>query len=275
MSAVDPYREAIEHGPAAFLYRLNPLAKAFGPIPVMVVMFFVRDSWTPLAVLAFALAVVLVGSRPGWRVVVALVVGIPLGILVFSVSFGIWSDVSRLPDSAVILQLGAWRFTVAQWLVGLSTATRLAAVLVLTLISGLTTTGVDLTRSMVQQLRVPYRVGYAALAAFRFVPRFATELELIRAAHRVRGMDAGRGPIAAVRRWTGRVVPLLAGGIRHAERVALAMDGRGFGYAATRTERHLTPWRARDWVFTIGFWVVCSGIVAAMVMAGVARFGTG
>jgi hypothetical protein len=36
-------------------------------------------------------------------------------------------------------------------------------------------------------------------------------------------------------------VPLLAGAIRHAERVALAMDARAFGAHPDRTERHLVP----------------------------------
>ena len=73
----------------------------------------------------------------------------------------------------------------------------------LSLIAGLTTTGPDLVRATVQQLRVPYRIGYTALAAFRFVPRFGHELEVIRQAHRVRGAHGGRGPFAAVARWFG------------------------------------------------------------------------
>ena len=97
---------------------------------------------------------------------------------------------------------------------------------------------------MVQQLRVPYRIGYTALAAFRFVPRFGHELEVIRQAHRVRGAHGGRGPFSAMARWAGYIVPLLAGAIRHAERVALAMDARAFGAYPDRTERHLVPWRA-------------------------------
>jgi energy-coupling factor transporter transmembrane protein EcfT len=56
------------------------------------------------------------------------------------------------------------------------------------------------------------------------VPRFGHELDVIRQAHRVRGAHGGRGPFAAVARWWGYIVPLLAGAIRHAERVALAMD---------------------------------------------------
>ena len=128
---------------------------------------------------------------------------------------------------------------------------RLAAIVALALIAGLSTTGPDLVRATVQQLRVPYRIGYTALAAFRFVPRFGHELEVIRQAHRVRGAHGGRGPFSAIARWFGYVVPLMAGAIRHAERVALAMDARAFGAHPDRTERHLVPFRARDTVFIV------------------------
>jgi len=47
------------------------------------------------------------------------------------------------------------------------------------------------------------------------------------------------------------VVPLLAGGIRHAERMSFAMDSRAFGASRQRTERHSVPWRARDTVFVV------------------------
>ena len=139
---------------------------------------------------------------------------------------------------------------------------RIAAIVSLALIVGLSTTGPDLVRAGVQQLRVPYRIGYTALAAFRFVPRFGYELEIIRQAHRVRGSHGGRGPIAAVHRWAGYIVPLLAGAIRHAERVALAMDARAFGAYPDRTERHLVPFRARDIVFVLAFLAVSAAVFA-------------
>ena len=108
-------------------------------------------------------------------------------------------------------------------------------------------------------------LGYTALAAYRFVPRFGYELSVIRAAHRVRGHGfggrfGGRGPVARLVRGWGYVVPLLASGIRHAERVALSMDARAFGAHRTRTERHLVPWRTRDTVFVIAV-VVASALV--------------
>jgi energy-coupling factor transport system permease protein len=144
--------------------------------------------------------------------------------------------------------------------VGLATGLRLVAIVALALLAGLTTTGPDLARSLVQQLRVPYRVGYTAIAAFRFVPRFRHELDIIRQAHRVRGAHGRRGPFAAIARGVGYVVPLLAGAIRHAERVALAMDARAFGAFPDRTERHTVPLRARDVVFVALFLAVSAAL---------------
>ena len=55
-------------------------------------------------------------------------------------------------------------------------------------------------------------------------------------------------------------MPLLAGAIRHAERVALAMDARAFGAYPDRTERHIVPFRVRDTVFVVLFLVASAGI---------------
>lgn len=264
MTVIDPYAELQDQGPVRFLRRLSPLAKLFGPLPVMIVLIFTRDVWAPFAFVVLGLVLLAIGTRLSIRTVLALALGLPAGVLVLSLSFGLWTDPDRASGTAVLFAVGTYSFTVGAWLIGLATAMRFAALLVLSLLSGLTTSAPDIIRSMVQQLRLPYRVGYTALAAFRFVPRFATELDTIRAAHRVRGVTGGRGPIAAVRRGLGYVVPLLAGAIRHAERVALAMDARAFGASPSRTERHVIRWRVRDTVFTIGFWIASIVILVAL-----------
>src|SRR5690606_23920782 len=111
-------------------------------------------------------------------------------------------------------------------------------------------------------------IGYTALAAYRFVPRFGYELSVIRAAHRVRGHGftgpfGAQGPISRLRRGWGYIVPLLASGIRHAERVALSMDSRAFGAHPTRTERHLLPCRTRDTVFITAVLLASTAILVA------------
>lgn len=263
MSAVvvDPYAPAAAGG--GFLFALNPLAKLAAPVPAMVALVFARDLLTPTVFIALAYLMLLAGGRLTVRLVLLLGVGIPAAALAIGFGMSLWTDASQVDHTVAVLRLGGWTLYGGAVEVGLATGLRLGSIVALALIAGLTTNGPDLVRASVQQLRVPYRVGYTALAAFRFVPRFGYELEVIRQAHRVRGAHGGRGPFSAIARWWGYIVPLLAGAIRHAERVALAMDARAFGAYRDRTERHLVPWRVRDTVFVVAFWVASAGILIA------------
>lgn len=259
-SGVDPYADAVTAAPVRFLYRLNPLAKLLAPVPAMILLVFVRDAATPLAFLLLSYAVLLVGVSFTRRLALVLLLGLPLGALAIGFGFSLWTDPSHVDQSVIVWQIGSWTLYGGALAVGFATGLRIAAIVALALIAGLSTTGPDVVRSTVQQLHVPYRIGYTALAAFRFVPRFGHELEVIRHAHRVRGAHGGRGPFAAIARWSGYMVPLLAGAIRHAERVALAMDARAFGAHPDRTERHIVPFRARDVVFIVLF-VAASAVI--------------
>ena len=260
---VDPYAERVAASPVRFLYGLNPLAKLAAPLPAMVLLVFVRDAATPAAFALLAYALLLVGVSLTRRLALILLVALPVAAAAIGFGFSLWTDAALVDDTAPAWALGGWTMYAGALAIGYSTALRIGAIVSLSLLVGLSTTGPDLVRATVQQLRVPYRIGYTALAAFRFVPRFGHELDVIRQAHRVRGAHGGRGPIAAVARWFGYVVPLMAGAIRHAERVALAMDSRAFGAYPDRTERHLVPWRVRDTIFVVAFWAVSAAVFAA------------
>lgn len=247
-SGIDMY--AGHRGRRGFLYRINPLAKFLAPLPAIVLLAFVRDLDTPLALLTLSYAVVLLGVSISPRLLLVLL-SVPVAGALVGVGFAVWTDSSGVDHSQIAWQLGGWTMYTEALLVGLATGARIAAIVALALIVGLSTTGADLVRAGIQQLRIPYRIGYTALAAFRFVPRFGHELDVIRQAHRVRGAYGMRGPFGALARWFGYLVPLLAGAIRHAESVALAMEARAFGAYPTRTERHRVPWRTRDTVFAL------------------------
>lgn len=256
----DPYARMTASSPRQFLYALNPLAKVAGFAPAMLLLVFVRDLATPTAFLLLAYAVILLGARLTARLLALLLLALPAGMLLIGIGFSVWVDTAIVADTTPVVRIGDWTLYSGALLLGFATALRLGAIVCLALVGGLTTSGPDLVRAGVQQLRVPYRIGYTALAAFRFVPRFGHELAVIRAAHRVRGYHGGRGPFARVARGWGYIVPLLAGAIRHAERVALAMDSRAFGAHPTRTERHLVPFRTRDTVFTAAMLLVSAAL---------------
>lgn len=261
--ALDPF--ATPPAPAwRFLHGLNPLSKIAAVLPAIVALVFVRDLATPLVFLIIAVATLLIGARMTRLLALVVFLGLPLGILVLGIGFALWADPVQVSDSPIVWQIGSWHLHSAALTASFATALRLAAIVALTLLGGLTTTGPELVRSSVQHLHIPYRIGYTALAAYRFVPRFGHELALIRAAHRVRGHHGGNGPFARIARAWGYAIPLLASGIRHAERVALAMDARAFGAYPTRTERHLIPWRTRDLVFVLVVPAVSAIILVAL-----------
>ncbi|MDQ0614210.1 energy-coupling factor transporter ATP-binding protein EcfA2/energy-coupling factor transporter transmembrane protein EcfT [Microbacterium sp. W4I4] len=265
-SPTDPYSE-VPASPRLWLHHLNPLSKIAAVLPAMALLVVTRDLITPTVFLVLSYVLVLTGARITRRTA-ALLIGMPVGIAVLTVGFSIWIDPAQVAGTGTVLRLGDWELYRGALLIGLTTVLRLAAILALALIGGLTTSGPDLVRAAVQQLHLPYRIGYTALAAYRFVPRFGYELSVIRAAHRVRGHGSGgpfggRDPISRLVRGWGYIVPLLASGIRHAERVALSMDSRAFGAHPTRTERHISPFRTRDMVFIVAVIAASAAIFTA------------
>ncbi|BAL87670.1 putative cobalt transport protein [Actinoplanes missouriensis 431] len=232
----------------------NPVVKVLAPVPAMVVSIGSRDLRTPAIFAVIALTMLLAFGRLRGRTLLWLTLG-PIGVVaLMTVSFGVWTDPDRVNHTTALITAGPFTLWSGALVTGLATGLRVASVMLLALIAGLTTDGPDLVRSMITHLRMPYRVGYAGFAAMRFVPRFRHDLEIIRLAHRVRGADGGRGPLAAGRRYAGYTVPLLAGAIRHGDRVSLAMEARGFGAHRTRTERRSVPLRPRDAV--LAAWLI-------------------
>lgn len=251
--------------PIRFLYELNPLAKAFAVIPAMMWVIFSRDFATSVGFTLLAFVTLIIGVRMTWRFAILMFVAMPILLALMTLSFGMWVNPELVNTTPMLFSIGPVDIYRGSLVIGLATGARITSVILMAMMSGLTTNGQDLVRSLITQLKVPYRVGYTALAAQRFIPRFAYELELIRSAHRVRGISGGNGPFAKIRRASGYLIPLLASAIRHAERVALAMDSRAFGAHKTRTERTEVPWRIRDTVFCV-LYVLASGAIAVWAL---------
>ena len=247
--------------------KLNPIAALLAPLPAMLIVVFSRDFFTPIAFAVWALSVLALSGRWRTRAWLALVAGSILALIVLGVTIGVWLDPSRISTPGaeiVLLSIGDWSFTLAGYLAGVMTAARLLALFLLALTAGLFGDGARLVRALVQVLGVPYRIGYTTLAAFRFVPRFRDEYQQIRVARRLRGVHSHWWQV--VPRTVGYAVPLLAGALRHAERVALAMESRGFGALSERTERYREDWNGRDNAWLALNWIVAAGVLLAAVL---------
>jgi energy-coupling factor transport system permease protein len=130
------------------------------------------------------------------------------------------------------------------------------------------TEAVDLADSLVQQLHLPARFAYGALAALRLLPLLSLEWGLIWRARRARGIDAGRSPVRAAALFVSAVFALLVAAVRRATRLAMAMDSRGFASGRPRTAARAQHVGAGDWALVAGTVAVVAGANVLAVATG-------
>lgn len=251
----------------SWLAGINPVMKLAATLPPMALVMFTRDVATPALLAGAAVLALLTGSRMRPRVLLAGGGGLIL--------FGLWStylfaalvrpelvaDTPAVTYGWVSLPAGAWQ-------IGAATALRMLAAMLLALVGSVGTTTDQLASALVRQCRVPYRFAYGTLAAVQFVPRYRHDLATLRAAHRARGILDPPGPVGYLRRTGRSLVPLLAGGARHAERLSLAMDARGFGAYPGRSDRDPATVRTKDVVLVGLSWALVVAVLLVTAQLG-------
>jgi energy-coupling factor transport system permease protein len=140
------------------------------------------------------------------------------GIAAINLVFGV---ANTDPNAAELLRVGPLRVTEPALAAATGLFVRVIAIVAVGAVFTLTTDPTRLVDSLVQQLHVPSRFAYGALAAYQAVPRLGEDLQSLRATRQLRGLGTS---------WHPRIlVGLLVRAIRHADQLAIAMDARGFG----------------------------------------------
>lgn len=246
-----------------WLERLNPLAKLGAALPQSAALVLLDAPPASLATALLAVFLLCWGTRPHLRTVLLATAAATLTLTVLVAAISMWSAPERTAvggwSDTVLLGAGAAGPITASTLgVAAATALRLAALVALTGLAGARTSRTALVRALTDQLRMPYRIGFAVYAASGFLGRFRAELATIRDAERVRG-GRRRHPIS---RWPQRGVLLLASALRHADHMALAMESRSFGAFPDRTRRITSVWRWSDTA-----WLTTGLLIAATTLA--------
>lgn len=252
-------RQFVWHEGDSYLHRLNPLTKLALTVPVAAVVVLHEEPVTPIVVTAVtAVATWRLGRLPLSSILSPLGLSLLAGFGMFWTGLVFYAGPGA---SAAPVVPGPIRITEAGLVYALTMMARLLAIVSASLLFVLTTNPVDFVIALIQQARLPVRVGYAVFAAYRFVPLVQEELDNIRAAHQVRGANSDRGILARLRQSVGYAIPLLAISVRRAERVALAMDSRGFGARPNRTYYRTTTLTRSDLLFAIGAGLALATIV--------------
>lgn len=247
-------RAADDRALASPLGRTSPVAKLVLVGAWVAGLALTTDPRPPLVLGAIGLAgaVVLGRVRPA-----SLVAGLaPLVFAALTVGFfnALLNPANANPAFAAVTSLGPIRLTAPAISAGVALSCRVGAVAALGIAFGLTTDTTRLVDALVQQAHMPERFAYGALAAFQAIPRLAEDLVALREARRIRGLRAS---------WHPRIlVGLLVLAIRRADRLAVAMDARGFG-SGQRTRFRSVEWSLADGVL-LGAGVAV--LVAAMAL---------
>ncbi len=237
----------------SLLHRINPVVKLVVIVALVILVTFAYDVATPLIFLGLLIALLrLAGNLPLRWIGGSLLpfVAIASGLFISSALFH-----RTLSSETELFRIGSLIVSREGIAVGLAIGLRIMFLAASSLLVIGTTEPTTLVVSLVLQGKVNYRLAYATLVGYRFVPLLLGEYRSIRAAARIRGQ---RGGVRGVLR---DAIPLLAGAVRRAGRVALAMDSKAFAAYPTRTFRYPTTMRRADWLF-----------LALMLGGGIALF---
>lgn len=230
------------------LHRLDPRVKVASLLPFTVSQLLFDDPIF-LCVPFAGLLLLAVWGRV-WRPYL-----IATGLVVFvgGFSFLMWPLVLRMQG-----QTGA-----GPWIYGLAMGLRLTNILLAGILI-LLVTRIEEMLAAFAALGVPFPAVFALGLTFRLLPAILETASHVVEAQRLRGLrfDEG-GPVTRARRYVPLLVPILAGTLSRAHRMAWALDAKGFGSPRPRVPYLVFRMRRVDWVVVA---LAALGLAGAIIL---------
>jgi energy-coupling factor transport system permease protein len=98
-----------------------------------------------------------------------------------------------------------------------------------------TTDPTELVISFIKYFKISPKFAYAFLTAYRFLPTFKEEFEIIKHAHQVRGIEESKNVLLKIWKTKRYIIPMMATAVRKGIRISMSMETRAFGKTKSRT----------------------------------------
>lgn len=135
-----------------------------------------------------------------------------------------------------------------------------------------TTDPTEFVMALIKYFKVPAKFGYSFLTAYRFLPTFKDEMEIIKHAHQVRGIEESRNPLIQV--WNSKryIIPMLATAVRKGIRISVAMETRAFGKYETRTYYRSLSLNKQEAIGSLLYLLYIAAIITVFSINGLTNF---
>ncbi|RBP92338.1 energy-coupling factor transport system permease protein [Cytobacillus firmus] len=229
------------------LHEFNPSIKALTVIVCVLILSLFFDPVTPFLTLVVTAGATFIFGKVSFKRWILL-----FSPFIFMAIIYIWSALifsKTIEGETILWTWGIFTLTEEGFQRALSLGMRVLSFTSLSLLFILTTKPTEFLLSLMQQCRLSPKLAYGIMAGYRFLPLMKDEFEIIRSAHRIRGIPKARTlseKIAELKRYS---VPLLAGAIRKAERTAMAMESKGFTGDRNRDFYQKISVSWKDWAY--------------------------
>jgi energy-coupling factor transport system permease protein len=205
-------------------------------------------------------------------IVLVTISGLPLGrlprrlspIIVAGAGLGIVAALGAAansdPAAPALAQLGPLHLSVPGASAGLALALRIWDIGLASVLAFGPAETTRLADGLVQQAHVPDRFAFGTVAAIGLAPLIASDWFASGAARRLRGLEP-RGPRGQLIALRDRLPVVLISAFRRAERLALAMDARGFDSGTPRSHYRIVRRGPLDLLIVAGALAIAGAIL--------------
>ncbi|WP_251135267.1 energy-coupling factor transporter transmembrane component T [Exiguobacterium sp. s151] len=203
---------------------MNPTIKFMTVTCLMFGLAFMYNPWTPLTVFIGTLILQILFSNVNWKRW-----GLFMIPFLFTALGTLWTTLvfGKETGGEVMFTLFGNDVTVENVILAATLSLRVLAFTALSLLFTLTTDPKRFVYSLMQQGKLSPKIAYSVFVGFRFFPILKHELMQLYETHALRGVRL-ETRLERIRHVPNLIIPLLAGSIRQAERIAFSMEARGF-----------------------------------------------